>query len=157
MVTAPPRRVTPFSCAVVANQRSARLFSVSHPHEGTDIRLELLATRDNALRPHDRGGRPAGTGVTGISYADADRDRDVMREQFAAEVVQWLADEMRRRPTDGTLRLIAPPEFLGALRRALASRPLAAKVIECPTDLANLSVARLEHHPTMIDQCRTAG
>ncbi len=157
MVTAPLRRITPFSCAVVANQRSARLFAITHPQGRTDIELELLATRENTLSPHDRGGRPAGTGVKGISYADADRDRDAMRDQFAAEVVQWLADEMRRRPTDGTLRLIAPPEFLGALRLALASRPLPAKITECPTDLANLTVTRLEHHPTMIDQCRTAG
>ena len=155
MVIAPARRITPVSCIAVADQRRARLFAITRVHGSGSVHLEELSCRENSLIPHDRGGAPVGTGVRSVSYADSDREHDVMRDQFAAEAVQWLADELRRRPTDGTLRLIAPPEFLGALRRALSTRPLPARITEHVADLAGLTIAELEHHAAIIDHWRT--
>lgn len=154
MVIPPPKPITPVRCIAVADQRRVRLFAANITGGTHPLHLEEVASRENSLLPHDRGGRPTGTGVPGISYESADRMHDVLRDQFAAEVVQWLAIEMRRRPTDGTLRLIAPPEFLGALRRALAAHPLAARITEHAADLGGLSVAELERHPALVDQWR---
>lgn len=149
MVIPPARSIKPVCCVAVADQRRVRLFSFCASQDPHAVHLEELAVRENTLLPHDRGGRPAGTGVPGVSYECADRAHDVMRDQFAVEIVQWLALEMRRRPTDGTLRLIAPPEFLGALRRALAAHPLPARITEYAADLASLTSAELERHPAL--------
>jgi len=146
----------PASCVLVADQHGARLFAARRRRGSHPLGLDEVASHDNALIAHDRGGRPPGTKVRRVTFANPDRDHDVMRDQFAADVVAWVAAELRTIPTDGTLRMIAPPEFLGAMRRALSSHPLAARITEHAADLTHLSTSELERHEAIIHELNPA-
>ncbi|MCC6906784.1 MAG: host attachment protein [Phycisphaerales bacterium] len=141
---------TPISCVLIADQQVGRLFACRHRRGSNAIRLEEIASHANALISHDRGGRPTATKVRRVTFANPDRDHDIMRDQFAADLLAWLQNELRMRPTDGTLVIFAPPEFLGALRSAMSSKPLPVRITDQPLDLARLSTSELERHPSVI-------
>ncbi|GEM_PF-5640895 len=151
-----PKVAAPAACMLIANQHGARLLAATRQHGSTAIHLDEIAARSNTLIGHDRGGRPVAAGARRTTYADPDRDHDIMRDQFAADVVTWVANELRYIPTDGTLRLFAPPEFLGALRHALATRPLPAKLSEHAADLAELPTSELERHTAVLHEFNPA-
>lgn len=138
----------PISCVLIADQQVGRLFATGR--RNGRLHLEELAAHPNKLRPHDRGGKPPARGPQRAPYAESDRDHDIMRDQFAADLLAWLQNELRMRPTDGTLVIFAPPEFLGALRSAMSSKPLPVRITDQPLDLAWLSTSELERHPSVI-------
>jgi len=128
---------------LVADMRSARLLHRRRPSED-GRHFEEVARLENHLFKHDRGGRPPASGARGIDYGNADRDHDVMRDQFAVEIVRWVeqcAGERRFSRVD----VFVNPEMLGALRSVWPSH-LAFEHHEHHADLIRLSPAELEHH-----------
>jgi hypothetical protein len=155
MALASSTAIRPISWVLIADQQGGRLFA-SGRRNGR-LHLEELAAHPNRLKPHDRGGKPSATGPQRAPYADTDRDHDIMRDQFAADLVAWLQNELRMRPTNGTLVLFAPPEFLGSMRIAMSSRPLPVRLNDQPLDLARLSASELARHPSVIRELAPAG
>lgn len=128
---------------LVADMRSARLLHRRRPSED-GRHFEEIARLENRLFSHDRGGRPPASGVRGIDYGNADRDHDVMRDQFADEIVQWV-QRLAREHGITRADVFVNAEMLGALRQSWPAH-LGFEHHEHHADLIHLSPAELEHH-----------
>ena len=158
MTSSMPHSDTPAHSArwiMVGDMRGARLLHRPEP-SGDEQHLEEVDRLDNHLIPHDRGGRPPSSGVREIDYQNADRDHDVMREQFAGEIVRWI-EQMAQRHRITRVDLFFNAELLGAVRRAWPAH-VAFELHEHRGDLAHLSAAELEHHQAIrqLDSMTTA-
>ncbi|MHC5024007.1 MAG: baeRF12 domain-containing protein [Planctomycetota bacterium] len=132
----------------VVDERGGRLLECSRVTPNDRCRVEEHDAIPNTLLPHDEKGKPVKTGVPGVSYADPDRDQDVMRDQFAAEVGSWLDLRVNKLDID-SLDLFAPPEFLGALRKTIPAS-VRDRLQEHDANLTWMSPADLSRHPAIV-------
>jgi len=132
---------------MVANASEARILEYRGPENPMELLKEI---------PHPEGRKKGrdlitdrpGKNMRGASKASHAYDPPISAEQHEAELfARHLADYLDK---EGALRkfdrlvLVAPPSFLGLLRKSL-SKPLAQKIIrEIPKDLPSTWVS--DHH-----------
>ena len=139
-------RQTRWIAAVDARQ--ARLLRCVPTRSGW--RIEEVGVLPNQWEDDHEHGRPTilGRGSTVTPphmVAPGGQQAEALR-RFARAVSAWLDDHAPAR--DGELVVLAPPRFLGALRRYLgASR----SVLQIERDIAHLRVAELVVHPAITE------
>lgn len=128
----------------VADAHRAHLVQCTHTEPGSwtveqcgELESESLTHRHKG--PSPRCGRMGGDPDTQGCHADCDRQR------FARRVAAWLRRNINGRRVR-RLVLLAPPRFLGALRKTAACR-LAESVDDRPCELTHLRADRLCEHP----------
>ncbi len=138
------RKSQPVTWICVADAHRAHLVQCEHTQSGSwtmeqcgELESENPAHRHK--RPSPRCGRMGGYPDTQEGQADRDRQR------FARRVAAWLKRNINGRRVQ-RLVLLAPPRFLGALRKTAASR-LAGSVDDRPCELTHLKAHRLREHP----------
>lgn len=128
----------------VADAHRASLVQCKHTQEGSctvepcgELQRENPAHKHRG--PSPRCGRMGGDPDTQAGHAHCDRHR------FARRVAAWLRRTLHGRRAR-RLVLLAPPRFLGALRKTAAWR-LAESVDDRPCELTHLRADRLREHP----------
>lgn len=136
-------------CVVVADSSRARFFLVAGRkrewQEGTA--LEHLESRMTGQQLHsDRSGRSFDS-VGGGRHAMADKSE--IREQEAQVFAREVCQELRRQaPLDSCdrLALVAPPQFLGQLRKALPEEFLRRLAWDLDKNLVTRELAEIRRH-----------
>lgn len=138
------RENTP-SFFVIADQRRARLFESGSTRQGRATLLERERI-EHEWTEHERGRPCSRSGKDGHSYAAPSREDEEERQRFARRVSTWLLTILRS--TTGTLFLVVPARFLGALR-SLLPRQYETRLRLVEAELTNLSTAELVRHPVV--------
>lgn len=116
---------------VVANHSAARIFSASHNHELKEIETlscpearlyarELLSDSPTHIHDSVGAGRHAQEPRTQI--------KDKIAQQFSDKIADWL-EKSRVKQGFSQLVVVAPPDFLGMLRKSL-TKPCRQLVVE---------------------------
>jgi len=133
---------------LAVDERGGHLFRVDrtkagsiHIEFGDDIREEWEE------REHGRPSPRVGKGSH--SHASEGHEIETRRARFAKETAAWLDQQLDRLGIADSITVLAPPQFLGALRKAWPPH-LAPRVDEHGSDLAHLSAADLARHPTIV-------
>lgn len=132
----------PVTWVVVADSSAARIFLAGSP---TGALQEIASYEHPEARRHERDMRTDEPGVTfdRVGYAKHGMEPKVKPKEHEANVfARFLAeriDTARARSEINRVILVAPPEFLGNLRAALASD--ARKIVEGEY---NLNVVRMK-------------
>lgn len=125
------QQIPPVLWTVVADRSRARVLSAPWPQGDSWEEVAELQHTDGALAPHETYTDGPGTfaDVAGGHHAGQEQTdfRHQTAERFAGEVVDVL-EKGRANNEFGKLALVAPPLFLGVLRKKLPS-PLSAMVI----------------------------
>jgi protein required for attachment to host cells len=134
---------------VVANRVTARIFATDNPL-GAIEEVETLLHPESRVQEQslvsDRSGRTERSGGSGRQSSDPDtQHHEHETTVFAAQVAALLA-KARNDARYGTLALIAPPAFLGALRKALDAQTRNLVTLELDKDLALLDPRTLRTH-----------
>lgn len=133
---------------VVANRVTARIFAASSPLGALD-EVETLLHPEGRVREQmlvtDRPGRSNDRSGPG-SHADSDTvQHDHEAAVFAGEIAACLA-KGRTNGRYGTLVIVAPPAFLGELRKRLDAPTQNLVTLELDKDLAHLDPRALRAH-----------
>ncbi|MFQ5733275.1 MAG: host attachment protein [Planctomycetaceae bacterium] len=125
------RRIPPVLWAVVADRSQARVLSAPWPRADSWEEVAELVCADGALAPHEAYTDGPGTFADVAGGHHAGEDQTDFRHQtagrFAGEIVDVL-EKGRANGEFGRLLLVAPPLFLGVLRKKLPA-PLSNMVI----------------------------
>lgn len=143
------KRIPPVIWAVVADRSRGRVFSAPWPEGNGWEQVTELSFPEGALAPHEARSDGPGTfaEIAGGHHGGQEQVdyRHQTAEQFAGEIVQTL-ENGRTENRFGKLALVAPPLFLGVLRKKLPT-PLAGMVaFELDKDYTNEKRADVAGH-----------
>ncbi len=139
----------PMQWVVVADKSRARIFQTSGRVDELveiDDLLNPQGRQDDAALRHDAKGRFFGKGEREQAHtADPHATREEhAADRFSREVMAYL-ERANHDQRFGSLVMIAPPEFLGLLRRQLSKNVESKVRQQLATDIANL------HEPQIRD------
>jgi protein required for attachment to host cells len=135
------------SWLVVADSSRARIFSYTQKHGAWDLEQELDhpdARAHTSDLVTDQQGRTRQSGAGG--YAPAKSNEVDAHDQEAVKFARSLAETLARGYDDhkyAYLGLVAPPQFLGVLRKELPGRAASVLFLELGKDYAPLSEEEL--------------
>jgi protein required for attachment to host cells len=152
-----PRRFgTGQDLTVFVNGHGAELMSCLRRLDGT-IELKPEASLANRWRDFHEHGRPAmlGKGPSANARqrsASDGHEREELRDRFARDVADWIADGVRARRAE-RVRLLAGPALVGCLRREAERLAKSLGVeIDCREgEFTRIGPTALERHPSVIE------
>jgi protein required for attachment to host cells len=134
---------------VVANRVTARIFAAESPLgaiEEVETLLHLQGRMQDVALITDKPGRTTERVGPGRSATDPDTSQhEHQATVFATEIAATLT-KARNDARYGTLVLVAPPAFLGALRKAIDPQTRSRITLELDKDLALLDARTLRTH-----------
>jgi protein required for attachment to host cells len=114
--------------------------------EGRLHQRDMLAGPEPRFDGHGGVGRPAARSTGGVaSDREPDRPTEQSAQRFARELGCYL-DKAHGEQAYDELVLIAPPKFLGALRKELSGEVEKLVADEIPKDLSWLDPRDIERH-----------
>lgn len=99
---------------VVADGFVGRLFQLTEDRK-TLTEVETLANPESRLQDTDRNSDAYGRSGGGDTYEDRRKEHDVVRDNFAREIMHTLEKQRSNNELD-KLYVVAEPKFLGLLR-----------------------------------------
>jgi len=134
---------------VVANRVTARIFAAESPLGAIDEIETLLHPQGRLSEQNlvtDRPGRTTERAGPGQSTSDPDTSQHEHEATVFAMEIAGTLTKARNDARYGTLVLVAPPAFLGALRKAIDTRTRSLVTLELDKDLALLDAKSLRAH-----------
>jgi protein required for attachment to host cells len=145
------QQIPPVIWAVVADRSRARILSAPWPDANSWEEVHDLVHGEGELMPReidtDRPGSFASPGGGYHTGEDRKDFRHQSAEHFAAQIA-GLLDSKRLAGEFGKLALVAPPLFLGVLRKELSSSLLPMVVLELHKEYTHDSLKDLAAHLT---------
>jgi protein required for attachment to host cells len=134
---------------VVANRVTARIFATDSPLgaiEEVETLLHLQGRMQDEALVTDKPGRTTERAGPGRSATDPDTSQhEHQATVFATEIAATLT-KARNDARYGTLVLVAPPAFLGVLRKSIDAQTRSRITLELDKDLALLDARTLRTH-----------
>ena len=142
------QRVVPTTWIVVADRSQARIFASSSGEEPLE-ELDTLVFPESQMRKSeivsDRQGYFRGKDGA-LDSGDPEKDfKHHTAEQFAVQIAHHI-DAARQHQQFGRLALVAPPLFLGVLRKKLPTPVAQMVAVEIDKDYSQQSTASIQGH-----------
>lgn len=142
-------RTPPVIWAIIADRSRGRVFSAEWPNPSTWELVDQLAHDEGALKPGEVNTDRQGSFASAAGGYHAGEDRTDFRhqsaERFAADVVERL-EAAREKNEFGKLAIVAPPLFLGVLRKKLPSTLAERIVLELDKDYTQAAEKDVTKH-----------
>ena len=132
---------------LAVDERRGNLFRIDRTEAGT-IRVELRDDIHEEWEEREHGRPSPRFGKGSNCHASDGHETETRRTRFAKETAVWLDQQIEQLGIVSGIAVLAPPRFLGALRKAWPPR-LALRVDEHRSDLAHLTPADLARHPAI--------